>query len=875
MKEELEELVEEVADKVIDHPIEKEMKKSYIDYAMSVIVGRALPDARDGLKPVHRRILYAMSKLGLSYNRPYKKSARVVGDVLGKYHPHGESAIYDSLVRMAQDFSLRYPMVQGQGNFGSVDGDSPAAMRYTECRMARISHDMLEDIDLDTVDFLENFDGSEQEPSVLPSKIPNLLSNGSSGIAVGMSTNIPPHNLPELVDGIVKIIDDPETTPEDLMQIVKGPDFPTGGRIYGGEGIRSYINSGRGKVRVRAKTHFEEMDKGKTRLIVDEIPYQVNKKKLVESIADLVKDKKIDGITDLRDESDREGMRVVIELRRDVVPEIVLNQLFRHTQLQTTFGIILLALVDNEPRVMNLKEAMEQYVLHRYEVITRRTEHLLQKAKARAHILEGLMIALNNLDRVITLIRGSDDADQASRELQTEFELSEDQASAILNMRLQKLTGMEMDSIKGEFDEVTEAIADYEDILANDARVYAIIKSDLQEVRDRYGDERKTEIIYETSEIEIEDLIPKEHVVVTISDSDYIKRSSLSTFKIQRRGGVGLKGMDTKKTDNIKDMFITHSHNYVLFFTNQGRVFWLKAYDIPEGGRHAKGRPIVNLLPRLEKNEFVAQTIPVSEFSEDKFLSFATKRGMFKKTKLSAYSRPIVCGIWAIKMREDDELIDVRITDGTKEVVLASKMGQACRFDESDARPTGRHTMGVIGMRLNEGDEVVSMAVTDSDKILLTLTENGYGKRTQVSDYRKTRRGGKGVQTIKTTERNGEVIRVMEVEEGDELLLQSQEGMVIRIPVDQIRIIGRRTAGVRIMKIRKKDRVVAVARLISEKLQDKMIDDAEREQGIMSPSAEVLEDLETEMAAGGDEPFAEDDTESEDEEVYDEYDDEE
>lgn len=824
--------MEEDSQKVIQRTIEVEMKKSYIDYAMSVIVGRALPDVRDGLKPVHRRILYSMYDMGLTSNKAHRKSARVVGDSLGRYHPHGDMAVYDSLVRMAQDFSMRYPLIDGQGNFGSVDGDSAAAMRYTECRLAPIAEEMLSDLEKDTVDFVDNFDGSLKEPEVLPAKLPNLLVNGASGIAVGMATNIPPHNLCEVSDAIVHLVDNPAMEVMELMEFIKGPDFPTGGIIYGVNGIIEAYSTGKGRLKVRARTELEEHE-GRKRIIVTEIPYMVNKANLIETIAELVKDKKIDGITDLRDESDRSGMRVVIELRKDVMEEIVLNQLFSHTQMEVTFGVINLALVDNEPRILTLKETLQSYIDYRKLVVTRRTRFELEEARRRDHILQGLIKAVDSLDETIALIRAAKNAEEAREALLKRFELSEDQAKAILDMRLQKLTGLEIENLRQEFLDIERRIRDLEDILASEKRIMDIIKAEVTEVREKHGDERRTDIVHDAIDLDIEDLIPVEDMVVVITHDGYIKRLPINTYKQQRRGGVGLIGMETKEEDHVVDLFVTSTHNYIMFFTNRGRVHWLKAYMVPVGGRHAKGKPIVNLLPGLVEGEKVLDTIPVSEFDDRHFLVFATKKGVIKKTMLSAYAHVRSSGIIALGLEEDDELVDTRLTDGTKEIVIATRDGQAVRFSESDVRPMGRPAKGVIGIRLYPGDEVVSMAAVVPDAKLLTVTENGYGKLSLVSEYRKTRRGGHGVITIKTGERNGRVVAALDVLEDDELIVTSTGGMVIRIPVADIRVMGRATMGVTIMRLRNGDKVTAVARLAGEK-EERMVDEVQ-----------VKEDLET------------------------------
>jgi DNA gyrase subunit A len=817
--------MEEATQKVVQRTIEVEMKKSYIDYAMSVIVGRALPDVRDGLKPVHRRILYSMYDMGLTSGKAHKKSARVVGEVLGKYHPHGDMAVYDSLVRMGQDFSMRYLLIDGQGNFGSVDGDSAAAMRYTECRLAAIAEEMLEDIDKDTVNFVDNFDGSLKEPEVLPAKLPNLLINGSSGIAVGMATNIPPHNLREVADAIIHLIDNPNMEVMELMEFIKGPDFPTGGIIYGVNGIIEAYSTGKGRLKVRARTKTEEHE-NKKKIIVTEIPYMVNKANLIEAIAELVKDKRIDGITDLRDESDREGMRVVIELRKEVMEEIVLNQLFSHTQMEVTFGVINLALVNNEPRVLTLKETLQSFVDYRKTVVIRRTNFELEEARKRDHILQGLIRAVDELDETIALIRASKSGEEARDALIQRFQLSDDQAKAILDMRLQKLTGLEIENLRQEFQEIEKRIRDLEDILANEKRIMDIIKAEVLEIKEEHGDERKTEIVHDAIDLDIEDLIPVEDMVVIITHDGYIKRLPINTYKQQRRGGVGLIGMETKEEDHVVDLFVTSTHNYIMFFTNHGRVYWLKAYMIPVGGRHAKGKPIVNMLPGLEEGEKVLDTIPVKDFDDQHFLVFATKKGIIKKTKLSAYAHVRSSGIIALGLEPGDELVDTRLTDGKKEVVIATKDGQAVRFEESEVRSMGRPAKGVIGIRLYPGDEVVSMAAVTSDSKLLSITENGYGKMSLVSGYRKTKRGGRGVITIKTGDRNGKVIAALDVLEDDELIVTSTGGMVIRIPVTDIRVMGRATMGVTIMRLRNGDRVTAVARLVGEK-EERMVDQVE------------------------------------------------
>lgn len=808
---------EEDESRIIYRSIEDEMKTSYIDYAMSVIVGRALPDVRDGLKPVHRRILFAMHEAGISSTKAYKKSARVVGDVLGKYHPHGDVAVYDAMVRMAQNFSLRYMLIDGQGNFGSVDGDSPAAMRYTESRLNKAAEEMLEDIDKDTVDFNPNYDESLKEPKVLPAKLPNLLINGSSGIAVGMATNMPPHNLNEIVDGIIHVIDNPEVEVTELMKIITAPDFPTGGIICGINGVISAYTLGRGLVRIRAKTSIEEGKRDKQRIIVTEIPYQVNKSNLIEAIANLVKEKKVEGITDLRDESDRTGMRIVIELRRDIIPDIVLKTLYKHTQMQTTFGIINLALVDNQPKILSLPDMIHHFISHRKVVVRRRTQFLLDKAEKRAHILEGLIVALDNIDEVIKIIRKSKSLNEARESLMAKFLITPEQTKAILEMRLQKLTGLERQSIKDENEEIKKKIARFKEILASESEIYTIIKTELLEIKEKYGDVRRTEIDLEASDdFDIEELIPDEEMVVTITNTGYIKRLPLDTYKTQKRGGVGLIGMGTKEEDYMVDLFVTSTHNFILFFSNKGKVYWLKTYKIPLGGRHAKGKAIVNLLPRLEKGEEINAAIPIEEFTAAQFLTFVTRKGQIKKTTLKAYGRPMITGIRAVRLRDNDELVETKLTNGRKELIIASKNGQAVRFHENDVRPMGRVAMGVKGIRLKDGDEVVGMSVVTEESILLTITENGYGKRTPVSTYRKTRRGAGGVITIKTGERNGKVVGVKEVFADDELIVTSQNGMIIRMPVRGIRVQGRATMGVRVMRLKEGDRVVSLARLAQE-----------------------------------------------------------
>ncbi|KGK98657.1 DNA gyrase subunit A [Methanococcoides methylutens] len=802
----------DTGERVVPVLIQDEMKNSYIDYAMSVIVGRALPDARDGLKPVHRRILYSMKEAGITSDKAYKKSARVVGDVLGKYHPHGDTAVYDSLVRMVQEFSLRYPLIDGQGNFGSIDGDSAAAMRYTEVRMDRISNEMLSDIDKETVDYKPNYDGSLKEPSVLPAKLPNLLINGSTGIAVGMATNMAPHNLGEVIDATLKLIDEPETTTPELMEIVKGPDFPTGATILGTQGIRSAYETGRGPIKLRAVTSIEEMKHDKNRIVVTELPYQVNKAKLIENIASLVRDKRIVGISDLRDESDRDGIRVAIELTRNTNPEVILNQLYKHTQMQTTFGIINLALVDGIPRELTLKEILQIYLEHRIEVILKRCQYDLRKAEEKAHILKGLLIALDHIDEVIALIRGSKTVDEARSGLMEKFGLDEVQAKAILDMRLQRLTGLERQKIEDEHEELIKLIGDLKEIIASDERKYTIIKDELQEIRDKFADKRRTTITGSHVDIEDEDLIPEEDVVVTITNSGYIKRMPVDTYTQQHRGGKGVMGMETKEEDFVENIFVSSTHNYLMFFTNRGKVHWLKVYNIPQGSRQSKGKAIVNLL-ELAENESVTAMIPVKEFDEDKYLFMATRSGTVKKTQLSDFSNVRKAGIIAINLDDGDDLVNVALTDGSKEIMMVSRHGKAIRFSEDDVRSMGRTARGVRGMKLAGDDVVVSLDLVDAESKLLTITENGYGKRTTFDEYRSMKRGGQGVITIVTSLRNGPVINVKAVNDDDEVMVTSSEGIIIRIPVKDIRAQGRNTQGVKIMNVKPGDKVVGVARI--------------------------------------------------------------
>jgi DNA gyrase subunit A len=801
-------------EKIIPLNIEDEMKTSYINYAMSVIVGRALPDVRDGLKPVHRRILFGMKEQGMTHDKPYKKSARIVGDVMGKYHPHGDAAIYDTMVRMVQDFSLRYPLADGQGNFGSIDGDAAAAMRYTEIRLDRISQEILADIDKDTVDFVPNYDGSLKEPVILPSRIPNLLINGSTGIAVGMATNMPPHNLHEIIDAVILSIDNADVTTQELMGAVHGPDFPTGAYIYGRTGIRSAYETGRGIIKIRAKTSIEEQ-KHKESIIISEIPYMVNKAKLIESIASLVKEKKISGITDLRDESDKDGIRVVIELSRGTSADVVTNQLFKHTQMESSFGIINLALVDGQPVVLGLKDIIRHFIDHRIEVVSRRSTFELKKAKDRAHILEGLKIALDHIDQVITIIRSSHTVDEARNGLITELQLTIEQAKAILEMRLQRLTGLEREKIDSEYKELIETINWLQEVLADRAKMLNIIKQELYEIKDQYGDDRRTQIIDDGIELEDEDLIPVEDVVVTISNSGYIKRMPVDTYKQQHRGGRGVIGMDTKETDFVEDLFIASTHDHILFFTDRGRVYWLKVYEIPDASRQSRGKAIVNMI-EVDGSDKITAQIPVKAFKEDQFLVMATRHGIVKKTVLSAFRNPRRGGIIAITLDEGDELQTVRLTDGSKEIIIGSRHGKAIRFNEADVRPTGRGAHGVIGIRLIGDDSVVGMDIVREDATLLTITENGFGKRTRFDEYRKMNRGGQGVITIISNIRNGMVVDVKAINEVDELMVTTSRGIIIRVPVSDIRVQGRNTQGVKIMKVQPNDKVMAVAHVVRE-----------------------------------------------------------
>ncbi|MGL6015483.1 MAG: DNA gyrase subunit A [Selenomonadaceae bacterium] len=796
--------------KVLPVNIEDEMKNSYIDYAMSVIVMRALPDVRDGMKPVHRRILYAMHEAGMASNKPYKKSARIVGEVLGKYHPHGDISVYDAIVRLAQDFSSRYMLADGHGNFGSVDGDSAAAMRYTEVRMSKIAETMLQDIEKETVDFVPNYDESMKEPSVLPAKLPNLLVNGSSGIAVGMATNIPPHNLCEVIDGVLMMIDNPEVTIPELMLAIKGPDFPTGGLILGEEGIYSAYTTGRGIVKMRAQTRTETMSNGKPRIIVTELPYQVNKARLVEKIAELVRDKSIEGITDLRDESDRNGMRVVIELRRDANADVILNQLYKHTQLQESFGIIMLALVDGKPQVLNLREVLHYYIKHQQDVMTRRTQYELRKAKDRAHILEGLTIALDHLDAVIKMIRESRTADIARSALMTNLDLSEKQAQAILDLRLQRLTGLEREKIEEEYQEILKTIEWLESVLADEGKLFNIIKEELLEIKRKFGDGRRTRITEDISKLNMEDLIAEEDVVITLTHNNYIKRMPLDTYRNQKRGGRGVTGMGTKEEDFVENMLITTTHHTILFFTNRGRVYHLKGYDIAESSRIAKGTAIINLLT-LEVNEKITAVIPINKFAEGKFLFMATRKGIVKKTDLLDFDTARKGGLIALTLDDDDELIGVKLTDGNRHVILGTRDGMAIAFAEEDVRAMGRNAHGVRGIRLREEDEVVGMDNLKKNGEVLSVTEAGYGKRTPTSEYRLQARGGKGLINFKVTDKTGVVVGLKVVRPEQELMLITTEGIVIRTNVDEISVISRNTQGVMLMRTDSHDRVASMA----------------------------------------------------------------
>jgi len=828
-------------ERIIPINIEDEMKSSYIDYSMSVIVSRALPDVRDGLKPVHRRVLYGMHGLGLASNKAYKKSARVVGEVLGKYHPHGDSSVYDAMVRMAQEWSMRYQMVDGQGNFGSVDGDSPAAMRYTEVRMQKISEAMLSDIDKETVDFVNNFDDTLQEPTVLPSKIPSLLVNGASGIAVGMATNMPPHNLTEVINGTVAYIDNNDIDIEGLMEYIKAPDFPTGGIIYGYQGVKDAFMTGRGRIVLRAKTHFEEI-KGREAIVVTEIPYQVNKANMIKKTADLVNDKKLEGIADIKDESDRKGMRIVYYLKRDAIPNVVLNKLYKYTELQSTFNVNNIALVNGRPEMLNLKDLIREFVKHRHEVVTRRTQYELRKAEERAHILEGLIIASDNIDEVIKIIRASKNAEEARERLRERFKLTEIQARAIVEMRLRQLTGLEQDKLRAEYDELMKTIADLKDILDKKERRMQIIKDELLEMQEKFGDERRTEINFAGGDVSIEDLIPDHKVVITISHAGYIKRTLLSEYKAQRRGGTGHKGAQTRSEDFLEHIFVASNHEYLLFFTQKGKVFWMRVFEIPEGSRTAKGRAIQNLI-NIEQDDKVkaflnTKDLKDSDYINSHYVLMVTKNGIVKKTSLEQYSRPRQNGIAAITIREGDELLDAKLTDGNSQIMLAARNGKAVRFEESKIRSMGRTASGVRGITLaDENDEVVgTVSVSDMSKDILVVSEKGYGKRSKLEDYRITNRGGKGVKTINVTDKTGYLVALKDVTDQDDLMIITKKGLTIRIPVADLRVMGRATQGVKLINIKENDEIAAVAKVMHN--EDEIEDDATNETGTENQATE-------------------------------------
>lgn len=820
--------------------LEEEMQKSYMDYAMSVIIGRALPDVRDGLKPVHRRVLYAMYDLSNDWNKPFKKSARIVGDVIGKYHPHGDMAVYDALVRMAQDFSLRYPLINGQGNFGSIDGDPPAAMRYTEVRMARLASELLSDIEKKTVEFAPNYDGSLTEPAILPARFPNLLVNGSSGIAVGMATNIPPHNLQEVIAAAIAVIQNPEITIEDLMVIIPGPDFPTAGFILGQSGIREAYLTGKGTIQLRARALIERQKRTEREaVVITELPYQVNKARLLEKIAELVQEKRIEGISDLRDESDREGMRIVIELKREAVAQVVLNQLFKHTQMQVTFGIILLAIVHGQPQTLNLKELIQHFINHRKEVVIRRSQFELGKAEANAHILEGLKIALDNLDRVISLIRSSKTPKDAKEGLMAKFSLSEAQAQAILEMRLQRLTNLEREKINEEYKEVIQLIARLRELLSNERLLFNLIGEELREIKERYGDERRTLIIEEAQEINLEDLIVEEDMVVTISHSGYIKRNAISLYRSQRRGGRGKMGMTTKEEDFVEHLFVASTHSYILFFTDAGKVFWLKVHEIPQAGRMSRGKAIINLL-NLSGEEKITAILPVRTFEEGKYVIMTTKNGVVKKTDLMSYGHPRTGGIIALTLDPGDELISACLTDGTKEILLSSREGKAIRFSEEETRAIGRTARGVKGITLGKKDYLVSMDIITPGTLgaaILSVTEKGFGKRTPIEDYPLQSRGGKGVITIKTSPRNGNLVGVQQITEQDDVMLITEKGKIIRLRGEEISVIGRNTQGVKLIELEPGERVMAVTRLAERE------EELEGEQGIEESPEETPEEI--------------------------------
>ncbi|KMK77888.1 DNA gyrase subunit A [Alkalihalobacillus pseudalcaliphilus] len=841
-------MAEQEQSRVKEINIANEMKASFMDYAMSVIVSRALPDARDGLKPVHRRILYAMNDLGMTADKAYKKSARIVGEVIGKYHPHGDSAVYETMVRMAQDFSYRYMLVNGHGNFGSIDGDSAAAMRYTEAKMSKISMELLRDINKDTIDYTDNYDGSEREPVVLPARFPNLLVNGASGIAVGMATNIPPHQLGEVIDGVLALSNNPDIDIPELMEYIPGPDFPTGAEIIGRSGIRKAYQTGRGSITLRAKTEILEHN-GKPRIVVSEIPFQVNKAKLIEKIAELVREKKIEGITDLRDESDRDGLRVVIELRRDVNANVLLNNLYKQTSLQTSFGINLLALVDGRPKLLNLKEALEQYLKHQVEVIRRRTSFELRKAEARAHILEGLRIALDHIDEIISLIRASQTTDIARNGLMENYQLSYEQAQAILDMRLQRLTGLERDKIEGEYQELLARIAELQAILADDQKVLEIIREELLEIKAKFNDERRTIISMNEEQFEDEDLIPRQNIVITLTHNGYIKRLPISTYRSQRRGGKGIQGMGTNDNDFVSQLFTTNTHHTILFFSNKGKVYRLKGYEIPELGRTAKGIPIINLL-QIDSDEFISTVIPIEEFKDDEFLFFLTKKGIAKRTQLSSFANIRKGGLFAINIREDDELHGVRLTNGEQEIIIGTKNGMAIRFHENDVRLMGRTAGGVKGISLKEDDYVVGMDIIEDGHQVLIVTEKGYGKRTPIEEYRIQNRGGKGIKTSNITDKNGALVALKIVSDDHDIMIITVSGVIIRTQVEGISITGRNTQGVKVIRIGEGEEVATVARVdideddvVDEELEE-VNDTTDADEA--SPVEQVKEDTEEE-----------------------------
>ena len=827
---------ENIFDKINEVDLKKTMETSYIDYAMSVIAARALPDVRDGLKPVQRRIMYAMIELNNGPDKPHRKCARIVGDTMGKYHPHGDSSIYGALVNLAQDWSTRYPLVDGHGNFGSVDGDGAAAMRYTEARLSKISMEMLRDIKKDTVDFIPNFDETEKEPVVLPSRFPNLLVNGTSGIAVGMATNIPPHNLREVINGVVKIIDnyeiDKETEIEELLKIIKGPDFPTGAEILGTNGIEQAYRTGRGKIRVRAVSNIESMENGKNRIVVTELPYMVNKAKLIEKISELHRDKRVDGITDLRDETSREGMRICIELRRDVNPNIVLNQLYKHTQLQDTFGVIMLALVNNEPVVMNLLQMLQYYLIHQEEVVTRRTQYDLNNAEKRAHIVEGLLIALDNIDEVIQLIRSSKTAAEAKEKLMERFSLSEPQANSIVEMRLRSLTGLEREKLENEYAELKKVIEEYRAILADRKVLLGVVKKEIIEIRDKYGDDRRTSIGYDEFDLSMEDLIPNENTVITMTKLGYIKRMSVDNFKSQHRGGKGIKGMQTIDDDYIENMLMTTTHHYIMFFTNKGRMYRLKVYQIPECGRTARGTAIINLI-QLMPDERITAVITLRDYDENKYLFMATKKGIVKKTSIMEYANIRKSGLQAINLRDDDDLIEVKVTDNTKDIFLVTKHGQCIRFNENDVRTTGRVSMGVIGMNLSYDDEVVAMQLNTQGEHLLIVSEYGMGKRTAIEEFTVQHRGGKGIKCYKITEKTGNVVAAKAVNEDTEVMIINTEGIIIQLMVNEVSVLGRITSGVKMIEMDSENKEVIVASMtrvretIPEEVENGLIEEDE------------------------------------------------